>query len=242
MKKIVSVLLLLLILAGIFLFIRENSHSRGYGKTKTMFYTSFPDRYSLEIPISGYEMYGPSYLYFGTDLKTSEILSRISESLDIKKMEMDEQKGYMLVNQENKTSFFSLYVRDEPFDDKTRNSFLIYNGAVDLYTKDHDEYLGSVLFPDIVLASTPKEILEQGGVSVEIGQRYLLRDSSYTLNCFQKMYESMELYKMKITQDEIQFEPLAGDWEDETIYKGRWSMKITDGYIVFQAEKMGGNI
>ena len=95
------------------------------------------------------------------------------------------------------------------------------------------------MFPDIVLASTPKEILEQGGVSVEIGQRYLLRDSSYTRDWFRKMYESMELYKMKITQDEIQFESLAGDWEDENIYKGRWSMKITDEYIVFQAEKMG---
>ena len=237
MKKIVSVILLLLILAGIFLFIRANSHSRSYEKTKTMFYTSFPDRYSLEIPISGYEMYGPSYLFFGTDLKTSEILSRISESLDIKKMEMDEQKGYMLVNQENKTSFFSLYARDEPFDNKTRNSFLIYNGAVDLYTKDYDEYLGSVLFPDIALASTPKEILEGSSVSVEIGQRYLLRDSSYTLNWFQEMYESMELYKMIITQDEIQFESLAGDWEDDNVYKGRWSMKITDGYIVFEAEK-----
>ena len=237
MKKIVSVILLLLILAGIFLFIRENSHSRGYGKRETMSYTSFPDGYSLEIPISGYEMYGPSYLYFGTDLKTSEILSRIRESLDIKRMEMDEQKGYMLVNQENKTSFFSLYARDEPFDNKTRNSFLIYNGAVALYTKDYDEYLGSVLFPDIALASTPKELLEGSSVSLEIGQRYLLRDSSYPLDWFQKMYESMELYKMKITQDEIQFEPLAGEWEDDTVYKGRWSMKITDGHIVFEAKK-----
>ena len=41
MKKTISVILLLLILAGIFLFIRENSHSRSYGKRETSVYKGY---------------------------------------------------------------------------------------------------------------------------------------------------------------------------------------------------------
>ena len=74
MKERIAILLIVVLLIGGGLYIRENSHSRGCGKVKVIqYYNTFINEYVLEIPISGYEAYSPGNLYFGTDVSNEFI-------------------------------------------------------------------------------------------------------------------------------------------------------------------------
>lgn len=238
MKERTVILLMVVLLIGGGLYIRENSHSRGCGKVKVVqYHNTFINEYVLEIPTSGYEAYFPENLYFGADLSNEFIAEWIQKNAEKAEVKADEDLGYFIMEGEARPVIFSVHFLNEPFvterllDRRMFNSFLIYNGKADLYSDDFDSYIGSILFPDIVIPDSAEKILETGGISLNLNDKYEIRDKEYSCEWFQEYYESTGVYDVKRFDNRLELEIKDDVMQsiqknEETVFSGKWQISF----------------
>lgn len=229
---LIAAMLILLISIPIILF---NAHSKSgeLSKSGMISYESFKGKDELNIPLSNYRLDCPTYAYFGADCKLYELTEAIKENENVAKMLIDNGAGYFLIESNGKNTYFSLYEVGKFIDNKASNSFLIYNGKVNL--EDGEKYLGDIFFPEIVLSEMKDVLLEYASASVQIGGTYLFNDSKFDIECLSDIYRSVDIYEIQISEDEIKFSPKDKDFmaDNQDMYDGKWKIKITNQGIIF---------